>query len=391
MKKKISILGSTGNVGKKTVELVLQRKMAYQVEALSAYSNFTLLASQAKLLNAKYVSLYDSTHFQNLKDSLLDTDIKIVMGAQGLQEIAGIPVDLSVIAILGIAGLAPVLQVINSGTKIIAIANKESIICGGKLLLQQARNQNVQIIPIDSEHNAIFQILQYDNQCIEKIILTASGGPFLNYRLEKLQTVTVDSTLKHPTWNMGKKISVDSATMMNKALEMIEAHHLFNIIANKIEVVIHPESIVHGMVVYNDGFYFAVLAEPDMAIHILYALSWPQRRTNINYRLDFTKHKKLTFQKPNYDRFHALKLSFEILNSTNIHCNSIILNAANEIAVHAFLNASIRFLDIVKIVESTIEHFHGNTNIKTLSDIMQIDCTSRIIALNIIQKQYYCA
>ncbi|WP_341808341.1 1-deoxy-D-xylulose-5-phosphate reductoisomerase [Wolbachia endosymbiont (group E) of Neria commutata] len=382
--KKISVLGSTGSIGKKTADLLLKRKKEYQVEALSAHSNFALLASQAKLLGAKYVTISDERFYKDLKENLLDTNIKIEVGSEGLANIASLPVDLSVVAIVGIAGLEPVMRVIESGTRIIALANKESIVCGGKLLLQKAKEKNVQIIPIDSEHNAIFQVLQNDNQCIEKIILTASGGPFLNYSLEQLRNVTVDEALAHPTWNMGKKISVDSATMMNKALEIIEAHNLFNISANKIEEIIHPESIVHGIVVYNDGFSFAVLAETDMAIPISYALSWPDRSTS-NYKLNLTKQKKLTFQEPDYIRFPALSLSMEVLNSSTPHTNSIVLNAANEIAVNAFLKSQIGFLRIVEVVRSTIESFDNHRCINSLSDVMNIDCESRAIAHKIIR------
>jgi len=203
--KKVSVLGSTGSIGKKTVDLLLQRKEEYQVEALSAHSNFALLAHQAKLLNAEYVAISDERFYKDLKENLCETNIKIEVGSEGLINIASIAVDLSVVAIVGIAGLEPVMRIIESGTKAIALANKESIVCGGKLLLNKAKDKNVQIIPIDSEHNAIFQVLQHDNKCIEKIILTASGGPFLNYSLEQLKHVTLDKALAHPTWSMGKK------------------------------------------------------------------------------------------------------------------------------------------------------------------------------------------
>lgn len=384
--KKVSVLGATGSVGKKTVDLLSKRKEEYQVEALSAHSNFALLAYQAKLLNAKYVAISDERLYKDLKESLLGTDVKIEVSAEGLTNVASIPVDLSVVAIVGIAGLEPVMQVIESGTKVIALANKESIVCGGKLLLKKAKGKNVQIIPIDSEHNAIFQILQNDDKCVKKIILTASGGPFLNYSLEQLRNVMVDQALSHPTWDMGKKISVDSATMMNKVLEIIEAHNLFNISPNKIEAVVHPESIIHGIIVYKDGFNFAVLAETDMAIPISYALSWP-KRSALNYKLDLIKQKKLTFQEPDRKRFPALKLSMKVLNSSASHTNSIVLNAANEIAVNEFLKSRIGFLEIVKIVESTIESFDSYTDINSLSDIINIDCESRAVANKIIKNK----
>ncbi|QKX01723.1 1-deoxy-D-xylulose-5-phosphate reductoisomerase [Wolbachia endosymbiont of Cruorifilaria tuberocauda] len=384
--KKVSILGSTGSIGKKTVDLLLKEREKYQVEVLSTHSNFALLAHQARSLGAKYVAISDKMFYMNLKESLLGTGIKVEAGTEGLINVASLPTDLSVVAITGIAGLEPVMHIIESGTKVIALANKESIICGGKLLFKKAKEKNVQIIPIDSEHNAIFQVLQNGNKYVEKIILTASGGPFLNYSFEQLRNVIVDQALSHPIWNMGKKISIDSATMMNKTLEIIEAHSLFNINPNKVEAVVHPESIIHGVVVYQDGFNFAVLAEADMAVPISYALSWPERSIS-GYKLDLTKQKKMTFQEPDYKRFPALKLSMEVLNSSLPHTNSIVLNAANEVAVNEFLRSRISFLGIVKVVELTIENFNNYININSLPDIIDIDRESRILAKGIISSK----
>ncbi|QOD38402.1 1-deoxy-D-xylulose-5-phosphate reductoisomerase [Candidatus Wolbachia massiliensis] len=386
--KKVSVLGSTGSIGRKTVDLLLKRKGEYQVEALSTHSNFALLAHQAKLLRAKYVAISDDRFYKNLKESLLGTGVKVEVGAEGLTNVASLPIDLSVIAIVGIAGLEPVIEAIESGTKVIALANKESIVCGGELLQKKAKEKNVQIIPIDSEHNAIFQVLQNDDKHVEKIVLTASGGPFLNYSLEQLKNVMVNQALSHPTWNMGKKISVDSATMMNKALEIIEAHNLFNISSNRIEAVVHPESIIHGIVVYKDGFNFAVLAETDMAIPISYALSWPERSA-LSYKLGLTKQKKLTFQEPDHKRFPALKLSMEVLNSSSPYVNSIAFNAANEVAVNEFLKSRIDFLEIVEVVKSTMESFDNYTDINSLSDIINIDYESRVIANKVVESKAF--
>lgn len=376
--RKVSVLGSTGNIGRKAVDLLFQRKEEFQVEALSAHSNFELLAHQAKLLNVKYVAIFDEKFYKNLKESLFGTGIKIEV------DIASIPVDLSIIAIVGIAGLKPVMQLIENGTKIIALANKESIVCGGKFLIDRAKENNVQIIPIDSEHNAIFQVLQDNEKYVEKIVLTASGGPFLNYSLEQLKNVTVNEALAHPTWNMGKKISIDSATMMNKALEIIEAHHLFGISANKIESIVHPESIVHGIVTYQDGFNFAVLAEADMTIPISYAMSWPNRSA-LNYSLNLTQHNKLTFQEVNHERFPAISLSMKVLNSA---ASSIVFNAANEVAVNAFLNSQIGFLEIVRVAQLTIENFNDSVKANSLSDIINLDRESRTIAERVIKSVY---
>ncbi|WP_333022968.1 1-deoxy-D-xylulose-5-phosphate reductoisomerase [Wolbachia endosymbiont of Pentidionis agamae] len=375
--KRVSVLGSTGNIGKKTVELLAQNLEKYHVEALTTHSNFELLAFQAKLLKVKHVAIVNEEFYLELKNRLSGTNINIEVGINGLMNIASFAVDLSVVAVVGIAGLEPVMRIIESGTKVISIANKESIVCGGKLLFEKAKKNNVSIIPIDSEHNAIFQILEHGKKHVEKIILTASGGPFLNSTYQEIQNSSIEQVLTHPTWDMGKKISVDSATMMNKVLEMIEAYNLFKV--NAIEVVVHPESIVHSIVSYQDGFNFAVLAEPDMKIPISYALSWPERQ-KLNCKLDLTKQKKLTFIKPDHQRFPALKLGFEIMNSHSLHAKSIVLNAANEIAVNAFLNSQIKFMDIVKIVELTLNKFTNNFEIATLSNILEINKEARVIS-----------
>ncbi|MDN5248301.1 MAG: 1-deoxy-D-xylulose-5-phosphate reductoisomerase [Wolbachia endosymbiont of Tyrophagus putrescentiae] len=374
--KKVSILGSTGSIGRKAVDLLLQRKEEYQVEALSAHSNFALLANQAKLLNAKYVTISNKKFYEDLKESLLGTNIKIE------EDVASIPVDLAIIAIVGIAGLVPVMKAIESGTKVVALANKESIICGGQLLFTKAKENNVQIIPIDSEHNAIFQVLQNnERKHVEKIILTASGGPFLDYNLEQLKNVSVNKALAHPIWSMGEKISIDSATMMNKALEIIEAYNLFGFSVDRIEVVVHPESIVHGIIAYQDGFNFAVLAEPDMTIPIAYAMSWPERSA-LNYQLDLTRYKKLTFHKVDHKRFSAIKLGMEVASS---HVNSIVFNAANEVAVKAFLESQIGFLEIVRVVRTTVEKFSNSVNISSLSDILDVNREGCVIAQKVIK------
>ncbi len=382
--KKISVLGSTGSIGKKTVDLLLQNMGEYKVVGLSAHSNFALLAHQAKLLNAKCVVISNKEFYKDLKEELLGTGIAVEVD---LINITSTPLDLLVVAIVGIAGLEPTICAIESGTQAIALANKESIVCGGKLLLNKAKKNGTKIIPIDSEHSAIFQILENNGRCIEKIILTASGGPFLGYSSEQLKNVTVNKALAHPTWNMGKKISIDSATMMNKALEIIEAHNLFDISPDKIEVVIHPESIIHGIVVYQDGTNFALMAAPDMAIPISYAMSWP-KRSLLNYRLNLTKQKTLTFQDVDHERFSAVSLGIKVLNSSSSDLYSIVLNAANEVAVNAFLASQIGFAEIMNVAHSSIEIFDDNyTYISSLSDIIDIDRKSRAVAQEIIYNR----
>ncbi|OEY86749.1 1-deoxy-D-xylulose-5-phosphate reductoisomerase [Wolbachia pipientis] len=381
--KKVSVIGSTGSIGKKAVDLLLHNREEYKVIALSAYSNFALLTHQAKLLDAEYVVISNKEFYKNLKEELLGTNIKI---EADLINIAAIPVELLIVAVVGIAGLEPVIHAIENGTKTIALANKESIVCGGKLLFKKAKENGTQIIPIDSEHSAIFQILENNGQCIEKIILTASGGPFLNYSNEQLKNATINKALTHPTWNMGKKISIDSATMMNKALEVIEAHNLFDINPNKIEVIVHPESVIHGIAVYPDGTNFALMALPDMTLPISYAMSWPQRSA-LSCKLDLAKQNTLTFQAVDHERFPAVNLSIKVLNSHSPDVYSIVLNAANEVAVNAFLTLQIEFLEIIEVINLAIENFSNYTHISSLSDIIYIDRESRAITQEFIDNK----
>lgn len=382
---RVSVFGSTGCIGQKTVQLLLANQKKYEVEVLTANSNFELLAAQARLTKAKNVIIADKRFFRDLKESLFGTGINIEAGSEGLTAAASIPVDRAVIAIVGIAGLMPTMKIIESKTKIIALVNKESIICGGEFMLRKAKEHKVKIIPIDSEHNAIFQIF-HNSYNLDKIVLTASGGPFLHLTYEQMENVTLRDALNHPIWKMGKKNSIDSATMMNKALELIEAQNLFAVNPSKLDIVIHPESVVHGIVSYKDGSNLAVLAYPDMDVPISYALSWPRRSSVTNKQLDLTKQ-KLTFFKPNHNQFPALKLAMEVLHSNTPHANSIILNAANEVATAAFIESKIGFLDIIKVVQETLTAAKVTADsFNSLSDIISLNSNSRTLAEAIVGK-----
>lgn len=339
MNKSITILGSTGSIGKQTVDLIEHNLSQYTVEAITANDSFELLAQQAKRLRAKRAVIANEAHYQNLKNSLANTNIEALAGRNALIECANIPVDISIIAIVGMTCLLPTLQAMKNA-KIVGLANKETLVCAGNII--NSMSNIAKIIPIDSEHNAIFQI--YDNQKIESITLTASGGPFYQGKTD----TTINSAINHPIWKMGQKISVDSATMMNKVLEVIEAHYLFSLPLSKINILIHPEAIVHGMVSYHDGNNIAVLSNPNMKIPIAYALNWPKRQ-QLPYSLDLTKIKSLSFHKPYHTQFPAL----ELIETSNY----IALNAANEVAVRAFLDKKIHFDQIVHITANIISHY----------------------------------
>ncbi|QGR02543.1 1-deoxy-D-xylulose-5-phosphate reductoisomerase [Ehrlichia ruminantium] len=382
--KTVSIFGSTGAIGQMIIDVILANSDRYQVKALVAKSNAQLLAFQAKIVNAEMVVVADVELYGELKDLLFGTDVKISVGDVGIKMAASLNVDYVMMAIVGIAALVPMIYLISAGVKVIALANKESIVCGGALLFNLAREKNVNIVPVDSEHNAIFQILDgSDKKNIDKITITASGGALLHMDYKQMQNVTVQETIRHPVWRMGKKISVDSATMVNKSLEIIEAHHLFSVKSEKLDVIIHPESVVHGIVSYVDGASIAFMSVPDMKISIMYTLSWPNRMAVLCRKLNLVSYSQLTFMKPDINRFPGIKLGFEILRTSNVHANSIVFNAANEVAVDAFLNRKIGFLDIVNVIYSTLDMVDC-WHINSLSDILESDAIARRIASDVI-------
>jgi 1-deoxy-D-xylulose-5-phosphate reductoisomerase len=375
--RRVTILGSTGSVGQSTVDLLLRNPDGFEVEALTANRNPGRLAEQARALRARFAAIADPVHYPALKDALAGTGIEAACGAEALAEAALRPSDWVMAGIVGAAGLAPTLAAIRRGA-IVALANKEVLVCAGALVMQEVRRCGATLLPVDSEHNAIWQCFDLDRaDTVERIILTASGGPFRERAFEDMREVTPMEAVAHPNWSMGAKISVDSATMMNKGLELIEAHHLFQLPLERVEIVVHPQSIVHGAVVYRDGSVLAQLGSPDMRTPIAYALAWPGRIETPAKRLDLAAIGRLTFEPPDESRFPALRVAREALIRGG-RCPTV-LNAANETAVHAFLDGRIGFLDIVETVERTLEAIPEG-ELESLDDVYNFDTTAREIA-----------
>ncbi len=353
-KKRIAIFGSTGSIGTQALEVVRANDKSLEVEILTAQTNASLLIKQAQEFLPNAVVIGDEEKYNEVKQALSGTDVKVFCGENALEEVAAFDTyDVMLGAIVGFAGLKPTLTAIKKG-KVIALANKETLVVAGDIVMQTALEYRSPIIPVDSEHSAIFQCLVGESRNpIEKIVLTASGGPFLGKKPNFLVNVKRDHALQHPNWNMGAKISIDSATLMNKGLEMIEAKWLFNLQPHQIEVVVHPQSIIHSMVQFEDGSMKAQMGLPDMKLPIQYALGFPQRIKNDYPRINFKKYPSLSFEEPDYKTFRTLGLAIEALKAGgNKPC---VLNAANEIAVWAFLKNRIGFLDITAVVEKTME------------------------------------
>ncbi len=384
--KNISILGSTGSIGKATLDVVRQSKGKIKVSGLAGGKNIETIKEQVRLYEPEIVSVANPELANQLKKDLNGMNIRIVEGKEGCVEVATLPsVELVVSAISGAIGLIPTYYALLSG-KNVALANKESMVTAGQLLKNIAKEKNSIIIPVDSEHNAVFQCLHNkDLDYLDKIILTASGGPFLNYSIDKLKNVTVKDAINHPNWSMGRKISVDSATMMNKGLEIIEAMRLFDMPLEKIDVLIHPQSIVHAMVRFIDGSHIAHLGVSDMRIPISHALSYPERIPVVTKELNLATIGALNFMKPDTDKFPCLRLAIEAAKKGK---NApVILNAANEIAVDFFLDGKIHFTDIALVVEKTIENVNID-NIENLDDVMHWDSMARLSATNIIYEKF---
>lgn len=369
--KELIILGSTGSIGTQSLEVA--RSQNIRVRALSAGSNDKLLESQAREFKPDIVALSDKEAAQRLKIALKDTDIKVLSGEEGVIETASYKGDIVLSSIVGIAGLKPTLAAINEG-KDIALANKETMVTGGTIVNRLARERNVKILPVDSEHSAIFQSLQGAPEgSLKKILLTASGGPFFNKTKEELKNVTAKDALKHPNWSMGAKITIDSATLMNKGLEVIEAVHLFGVSADDIEVLVHRQSIVHSGVEFSDGAVIAQLGTPDMKIPIQYALSYPNRGGKFE-NLDLFKIGTLTFEKPDMDTFRCLPLCIEAINRGGLYPTAV--NGANEESVRLFLEGKIGFLDIARFNEKAMEKAVNKTDY-TVEDIFEADKLAR--------------
>ena len=370
----VTILGSTGSVGTSTIDLIRRNPDAYIVEALTANSDWEGLARQAIELKARSVAIGDPAAYKPLKDALAGTNIGVSAGPEALVEAASAKSDWVMAAIVGAAGLAPTLAAIRRGA-IVALANKEVLVCAGDLVMQEVARSGATLLPVDSEHNAIFQVFDFDRiEGIEKIILTASGGPFRTLDRAAMALKTPAQAVAHPNWKMGAKISVDSATMMNKGLELIEAKHLFQMPQEKIDIVVHPQSVIHSLVAYIDGSVLAQLGSPDMRTPIAYTLAWPDRMPSPSPRLDLAQIASLTFEPTDPVRFPALRLVREAVSAGG--SAPTVLNAANEIAVHAFLAEQIGFLDIAEIVERTLAAIPVGP-IDTLDDVHNFDKQAR--------------
>jgi 1-deoxy-D-xylulose-5-phosphate reductoisomerase len=352
MTKRISVLGSTGSIGENTLDIVSRANEGnYQVVALTANKSAEKLAAQAKTFNAEFVALADESQAETLKTALSGSSIRFGVGREALVEAASFHADFTMAAIIGAAGLPPTLAAVKQGNHI-GLANKECLVCAGDYFMSEVKKYGATLLPVDSEHNAIFQVLEDEPEGIKRLILTASGGPFREKSAEALKSVTRKDALAHPVWDMGAKISIDSASLMNKGLELIEASYLFKRQSAEIDVIVHPQSIIHSMVEYIDGSVLAQLGSPDMRTPIAYAMGWPKRIAAPVERLDFTKLSQLTFFEPDTARFPALRLARESLEAGGKA--PTVLNAANEIAVEAFLAEKIGFLEISRTVEETL-------------------------------------
>ncbi|MBM3533702.1 MAG: 1-deoxy-D-xylulose-5-phosphate reductoisomerase [Alphaproteobacteria bacterium] len=352
MIRRVTVLGATGSVGASTLDLIGRDPERFPIEALTAGSNVQRLIELALKHRPRFVAIADDKHLATLKEALAGTGIAVGAGESAVIEAADRPAGWVMAAIVGAVGLQPTFAAIRRGA-LVALANKEALVCAGEVMTAEAKRRGAKLLPVDSEHNAIFQVFEdVRRESVEKLVLTASGGPFRTWTAERMAKATPAEAVKHPTWSMGAKISVDSATLMNKGLEVIEAHHLFAIPESRIEVVIHPQSVLHSLVAYRDGSVLGQLGTPDMRVPISYALAWPERIETPAARLDLAKVGQLTFEMPDPVRFPALDLARRALQTGG--AAPTILNAANEVAVYGFLNGRLGFLDIARVVESTL-------------------------------------
>ena len=382
-KKGIAILGSTGSIGTQALEVIVAYPDYFDLQVITAHKNVDLLIEQALKFRPNSVVISDENQYKKLKDALWNEEIHVYCGEDALcQVVESIEVDTVLTALVGYAGLRPTISAINA-KKSIALANKETLVVAGALITQLAKERGVNIYPVDSEHSAIFQCLtgEFHNP-IEKIYLTASGGPFRGYSIDQLSKVSLEQALKHPNWSMGAKITIDSATLMNKGLEVIEAKWLFNLKSEQIDVIVHPQSIVHSLVQFEDGSMKAQMGLPDMKLPIQYAMAFPKRLANDFPRYHFDKPNTLTFDEPDVKTFRNLSLATEALRiGGNVPC---VLNAANEIAVYAFLKNRIGFLDMTDLIERTLEKIEFIAH-PSLDDYYETDGAARDFAASLIQ------
>ncbi|WP_314791225.1 1-deoxy-D-xylulose-5-phosphate reductoisomerase [Tannerella forsythia] len=384
MKRKIAILGSTGSIGTQALEVIEEHPDMFEAYALTAHHQVDLLIRQARRFMPEVVVIANEQHYLELKEALADLPVKVWAGADAIAQIVRMePIDMVLTALVGYAGLRPTIAALEAG-KAIALANKETLVVAGELITTLAKENNAPILPVDSEHSAIFQCLSGTwNNSVEKIWLTASGGPFRTKTPDELATVTKEQALRHPNWNMGAKVTIDSASMMNKGFEMIEARWMFDLLPEQIEIVVHPQSIVHSMVQFEDGAVLAQLGLPDMKLPIAYALSYPKRLKTAAPRLDFRQYASLTFEEPDMERFRNLAYAFEaIRKGGNMPC---ILNAANEIAVSAFLEDRAGFLQMSDVIARTMEKAIFVAR-PTYDDYVQTDAEARRIAAEFLNR-----
>ncbi|WP_419033238.1 1-deoxy-D-xylulose-5-phosphate reductoisomerase [Dysgonomonas gadei] len=382
MKRNIAILGSTGSIGTQALDIVRENPDHFEIYALTANENIDLLIRQAEEFSPEVVVIANENKYTRLKEALQHLPVKVWAGSESIaQVVQSEPIDMVLTAMVGYSGLKPTINAIKAG-KVIALANKETLVVAGELITSLAIEHKVPILPVDSEHSAIFQCLNGERSPIEKIILTASGGPFRNHSAEQLAKVTKAEALKHPNWDMGAKVTIDSASLMNKGLEMIEAKWLFDVTPDQIEVVVHPQSIIHSMVQFEDSSIIAQLGLPDMHLPIQYALAYPNRLKSNFERLDFFKLKTMTFEKPDMERFRNLAFAFEAARvKGNMAC---IMNAANEIAVAAFLKDKVGFLEMSEVIEKTM-HKTSFIQAPSYEDYVQTDTEARHIAKEFIK------
>jgi 1-deoxy-D-xylulose-5-phosphate reductoisomerase len=386
--KSITVLGATGSIGKSTLDLIGRHPHQFEVVALTANANAAMLAELAKLHRAQVAVLADERGLAELKERLSGTGIESAAGAEALIEAAGRPADCVVAGISGAAGLQPTLAAVAQGRRV-ALANKECLVCAGEMFMQAVRTAGAELVPVDSEHSAVFQaIAGVDPAAIERVVLTASGGPFRTWTLEQLEHATPKQALAHPNWSMGRKISIDSATLMNKGLELIEAYHLFPLDAAQLEVVVHPQSIVHALVGYRDGSMLAQLASPDMRTPIAAGLAWPARMAAPTKRIDLVELGTLTFESPDETRFRALGLARQAMQDGGMA--PAVLNAANEVAVDAFLTGRVKFLHIAQLVAETLDLAAGRgllADAQDLGEVLATDAAARELALFLLDAR----
>jgi len=393
--KGITILGSTGSIGTNTLDVIDKNRDRYEITALTANTNVTTLFEQCQKWMPKYAVMRDDDASQQLSERLTGSgvDTEVLSGVEGLNKVAALDeTDYVVAGIVGAAGLLPALSAVKAGKRVL-LANKEALVMSGKVFMDEVRNSGAELLPVDSEHNAIFQCMPHTltsdaaRTGISKILLTASGGPFRTFSLEQLSSVTPEQAVDHPNWEMGKKISVDSATMMNKGLEVIEAKWLFDVLPEDIEVVVHPQSIIHSMVSYTDGSVLAQLGNPDMRTPIAHALAWPERIQSGVEPLDIIEVATLEFEKPDVQRFPCLRLCYEAMQTGG--AASIVLNAANEVAVAAFLEHKVPFTAIASLIDETLSNTSMDQSVDNLESILLIDQNSRRITSEYIAENKY--